>query len=68
MLIILADRLSFNRHTYLSMMRFLRQIRYSKTKDTFHVIFYDLMLRRGIEARHMFVFLYARILHLDLLL
>lgn len=39
MLIILADRLSFNRHTYLSMIRFFRQVRYSKTKDTFHVIF-----------------------------
>lgn len=38
MLIILADRLSFNRHTYLSMIRFFRQVRYSKTKDTFHVI------------------------------
>lgn len=68
MLVILADRLSFKRHTYLSMIRFFRQIRYSKTKDTFSRHFYDLTLRHGIEARHMFVFLYARILHLDLLL
>lgn len=28
--------------------------------------FYDLTLRHGIEARHMFVFLYARILHLQI--
>lgn len=68
MLIILADRLSFNRHSYLSMIRFFRQVRYSKSKDTFHVIFTIWRYVIGIEARYMFVFLYARILHLDLLL
>lgn len=34
MLIILADRLSFNRHTYLSMIRFKSDIQKQKTRFT----------------------------------